>query len=250
MYILAIETTGAFASVAVAEALDDGSKCRILAHVEGHDRYSHLQNLTPQIEQVLSDAEITIDDLSAIAVANGPGSFTGIRIGVSTARALAQAWGKPCVAASSLTSFVHRRDREEGLRGDDVICAILNARRHQVYGFVEGLMKAGPYMIEDVLKVIMENVTEGRRVVFYGDGVDAYESIIRETLRETVDYVFAPKESRYQDATDIALAGLEKFRAGDTVHYSELLPDYMREAEAEQKLKAGELPISRLPKQE
>jgi hypothetical protein len=65
-----------------------------------------------------------------------------------------------------------------------------------------------------------------------------------------VNYEFAPVEIRYQDAEDIARAGLEKFRSGDILNYSELLPDYMREAEAEQKLKAGELPISKLPKQE
>ena len=245
MYILAIETTGPNGS---ATLINEYGKP--VSHRVSHESMSHLKDLIPMIEEMTGELKIAGDDISAVSCSIGPGSFTGIRIGVSTARALAQAWGKPCVAASSLTSFVHRRGREEGLRGDDVICVILNARRHQVYGFVEGLMKAGPYMIEDVLKVIMENVTDGRRVVFYGDGVDAYESIIRETLGETVDYVFAPKESRYQDAADIALAGLEKFRAGDTVHYSELLPDYMREAEAEQKLKAGELPISRLPKQE
>ena len=116
MYILAIETTGAFASVALAEcgAAADGQAAggtdgpKILAHVEGHDRYSHLQNLTPQIGQVLSDAGITVDDLSAIAVANGPGSFTGIRIGVSTARALSQVKGVPCVPVSSLEALAMR----------------------------------------------------------------------------------------------------------------------------------------------
>ena len=95
MYILAIETTGAFASVALAKA--EGTRCDILSHVHGHDRFSHLQNLTPQINEVLTEAALSIDDIGAIAVSHGPGSFTGIRIGVSTARALAQAKDITCV---------------------------------------------------------------------------------------------------------------------------------------------------------
>ena len=141
MYILAIETTGAFASVALAECGESrgGAECRILAHVEGHDRYSHLQNLTPQIGQVLSDAGISVDDLSAIAVANGPGSFTGIRIGVSTARALSQVKGIPCVPVSSLEALAMRA----GAKAGRLICPILDARRSQVYG--------GGYLIEEVI---------------------------------------------------------------------------------------------------
>ncbi|MBQ3184720.1 MAG: tRNA (adenosine(37)-N6)-threonylcarbamoyltransferase complex dimerization subunit type 1 TsaB, partial [Firmicutes bacterium] len=84
MYILAIETTGAFASVALMK--DD----KIIGHVSGNDRFSHLQNLMPQVETVIKENELSIGDIDLIAVSNGPGSFTGIRIGVSTARALSQ----------------------------------------------------------------------------------------------------------------------------------------------------------------
>ena len=80
---------------------------------------------------------------------------------------------------------------------------------------------------------------------------DAYSRIIEEGLEGSgVRYEFAPESIRYQDAADIARAGLDKYLKGDITDFKELLPDYMREAEAEQKLKAGELPISRLPKQE
>ncbi len=86
MYLLAIETTGAFASVALLE--DD---C-VLEHIQGHDRFSHLQNLMPQVKEVLENHKLSINDVSAIAVSKGPGSFTGIRIGVSSTRALARSW--------------------------------------------------------------------------------------------------------------------------------------------------------------
>ena len=104
MYILAIETTGAYASVAVT----DGEK--ILAQVEGDDRFSHLQNLMPQVKTVLEESGVELRELSAIGVSVGPGSFTGIRIGVSSARALAQILKIPCVPVSSLEALAMRAE--------------------------------------------------------------------------------------------------------------------------------------------
>jgi tRNA threonylcarbamoyladenosine biosynthesis protein TsaB len=253
MYILAIETTGAFASVAVAEALDNGSECRILAHVEGHDRYSHLQNLTPQIEQVLSDAEITIDDLSAIAVANGPGSFTGIRIGVSTARALSQVKGIPCVPVSSLEALAMRvRAASSGEAPADgaLVCPILDARRSQVYGGgyllesvsegaaqLQEAVKAGPYTIDE----FMELVGKYDELYMLGDGVDTCGQKIEANRTEGV--AFAPEEMRYQRAEEVAMLGAVKFAAGQSVAYDMLKPEYMRMAEAERKLRAKQAEV-------
>ena len=167
MYILAIETTGAFASVALlqgpdkaaglaadagvaadtglvadAGAADAVSGPRILGVIHGSDRYSHLQNLTPQISQILQDSALQIGDIGAIAVSHGPGSFTGIRIGVSTARALAQILDIPCIAVSSLEALALRASAGETANPEQLqvpgartlICPILDARRKQVYG--------------------------------------------------------------------------------------------------------------------
>gem|GEM_PF-188465 len=165
-YILGIETTGAYASVALrsaatedrSEASEEMAKIDV---VHGNDRFSHLQNLTPQIKEVLDRNGLKVADLDAIAVSHGPGSFTGIRIGVSTGRALSQATGVPCVAVSSLEALAMRGaefidavtcamkgrgEMEEGRSGeaadDDcseedfevLFCPILDARRKQVYG--------------------------------------------------------------------------------------------------------------------
>ncbi len=105
MYFLAIETTGAFASVALLE--DD----RVLEHIQGHDRFSHLQNLMPQVKEVLENHKLSINDVETIAVSKGPGSFTGIRIGVSSARALCQVLGIPGVPVSSLEALAMRVGR-------------------------------------------------------------------------------------------------------------------------------------------
>ena len=128
---------------------------------------------------------------------------------------------------------------------------IINARRKQIYGFIDGYLKEGPWMIGDAARIVKEEIRGERPVLFFGDGVDSYSGILEEELGGPGNvYGFAPEEVRYQDAREIALAGLDKFLRGETLSHGELLPEYMREAEAETKLKAGELPISRLPKQE
>ncbi|MCR5033918.1 MAG: tRNA (adenosine(37)-N6)-threonylcarbamoyltransferase complex dimerization subunit type 1 TsaB [Clostridia bacterium] len=231
MYILAIETTGAFASVALAQTGEAGD-CQILARVAGHDRYSHLQNLTPQIQQVLCDAGVLIDDLSAIAVANGPGSFTGIRIGVSTARALSQVKGIPCIPVSSLEALAMRADVAPGI----LVCPILDARRSQVYGagYLQGeeVVAAGPYTIDE----FMDLAAGYGEIYMMGDGVDTCGGKIGEIRAGGVS--FAPEEIRYQRADEVAAIGVRKYLAGEGVTFDQLEPEYMRMAEAERKLRA------------
>lgn len=256
MKILAIETTGAFASVALAESPEEGGSSRILAHVEGHDRYSHLQNLTPQIRQVLEEAGSSIDDVAAIAVSHGPGSFTGIRIGVSTARALSQIKGMPCVPVSSLEALAMRARTAAGTPEDlaagapvktagRLICPILDARRSQVYGAgylleeadgaevkLREVIQAGPYTIEE----FMDLISGWDEVFMMGDGVDTCGEKIQKIRTEGV--AFAPEEIRYQRAEEVAAVGAARLLAGGGVTYDRLEPEYMRMAEAERKLRA------------
>lgn len=233
MHILAIETTGAFASVAL---IDDG---QVKSYIQGSDRFSHLQNLTPQIQEVIAkaaDSVSSINDIDAFAVSNGPGSFTGIRIGVSTGRALSQILDKPCVAVSSLEALaMHAEDADE----DTLICPILDARRSQVYGggyyLKEGFpveqVKAGPYTIEE----FMDAVKDYGKLLFLGDGVDACGEKIKAVRREGVD--FADEAIRYQTADYVARLGEKLMAEGKGCAYGELDPEYMRIAEAERKLK-------------
>ena len=246
MYILAIETTGPHGSVAL---ISDRSK--LVAHKESRESMSHLKDLMPMIRDMLEEVGAQPEDIHAIACDVGPGSFTGIRIGVSTARALAQIWEVPCIKVSSLSSALLKK-RPEGMDfSDTTVCVILNARRRQVYGFIDGYLEEGPWMIDDVIRIAKEEIRGSSEILFYGDGVDSYGEILKEAFEGTeVRYRFAPEEIRYQDACEIARVGLLRFIDGQTVEYKDLLPEYMREAEAETKLKAGQLPISRLPKQE
>lgn len=231
MYILGIETTGAFASVALVK---DGETVQ---EVRGSDRFSHLQNLMPQVKTVLEDSRSSLEDIDLIAVSAGPGSFTGIRIGVSSARALSQMTGIPCAAVSSLEALA--LNAAEAASEETLICPILDARRQQVYGggyFIkDGLpveeVKAGPYTVQEFLDL----VSEYESIMLLGDGIDKYSELI-EDLRPRGTKT-APESIRYQDAVSAAKIGEVIFNAKGGLSYDRVEPDYMRIPEAERKLR-------------
>ena len=239
MYILSIETTGRIGTVALGD-IEAGD----IAMLTNTEDMSHLRNITPLADQLLSaiapnvspeDGLRALKDksLGAVAVSVGPGSFTGIRIGVTLARSIAQAADIPAISVPTLEVF---RERSKG----NPVAAIINARRGQVYGAVfsgeENLLKPGPYMLTDVLEI----TDKYPDTVFYGDGVDAYREMLEDKTKG-IDRIFAPEEDRYQTADLVWEIGKRKYLAGETVSYNELLPDYMRLAEAEQKLNDGTL---------
>lgn len=232
MYILAVETTGLYCSAAVKEA-DGSAPAAVRSEAEP---MTHLKMLIPLTKQLLESEHIDKKEIAAVAASVGPGSFTGIRIGVSTARALAQALDIPCIAVSSLEQF-------SLLAQGEPIAVIFNARRGQVYGAVfdgdgKAIMEPGPYMLTDVLEFVDKNDIDP---VFYGDGVDAYADSLEG--RRTAD-----KEYRYQTAELTAEAAVRKYKNKELLKYNELLPDYMRESEAEQRLKDGSLEKMRAAK--
>ncbi len=245
MYILAIETTGKFGSVSLID-----NKGTAIGYLETTDPMSHLKNLIPMIKKLLEDAGIEKKQLTHVAVSVGPGSFTGIRIGVSTARALCQCLNIPAVAVPTLDSFLYKVEARN-VRDSEIVCAIINARRNQVYGIIDEYMESQACMISDVLEIITSKVfPKGQSVMFMGDGIDAYKGQIEESLSGLGEYRFVCEESRYQEAESVGAMAFTMVQEGKVRCFSELLPDYMRKAEAEQKLEAGELPICKGPKQE
>ena len=230
MHVLAIETTGKYASCALIDA-----KANIISKTS-KETMSHLKNLMPMIDALLKEAKLDKKDLTGIAVSVGPGSYTGIRIGIATAKAIAQSLDLPCVPVKTLNSFIYQ-EKEPGL-----ICPIINARRGQVYGAlfdrgeynVRTLIAPGPYMLADMLDFV-KAVAFGK-VLFYGDGIDAYEKEISEVIKPD-RREFADEKVRYQHAEAVAQDAFMKFLRGQTITYDELEAEYMRETEAEQKLK-------------
>ena len=243
--ILAIETTGPLASVAVSGL---ASREGFLERVN-QTHYSHLEEIAPMVKDILAGAQLEPDDLDAIAVSRGPGSFTGIRIGMATAKAFAQVWNKPIVSVPTLASFAFSDPADgafEGFPGGakPLVCPLFDARRSQVYagvylpGSKDVLLEDGAYDVPDYLEKLRALCVEGRVCVFYGDGSDAY----RETLETSgLPHVFAPQEHKFQRAYAVLHLAEQLYAEGQLTDCYHAQPEYLRLAEAERKLKAGEL---------
>ena len=228
MNILAIETTAAMASAAII----DSDEC--VHEVRSEANMTHLQNLMPLIDQVLADCDLKKEDIGGVAVSRGPGSFTGIRIGMATAKGLAQVWKVPVAEVPTLKAMAMN-----GWNFGGIVCPVLDARRSQVYSaaytFEEDEMKEllpeGAYDPQAVIDAIAGKGP----VLFMGDGISNPK--IRAALEEGVgrEAFFAPEEKRFQTAEMVAVLGLEIFRAGKAVGYAEAEPTYLRKSEAERK---------------
>jgi tRNA threonylcarbamoyladenosine biosynthesis protein TsaB len=254
MRILAIETTGPFASVAVID--ENGNVSELCSD----QRMNHLKGLSAMIAEALSARRMSVGDVDCVAVSEGPGSFTGIRIGVSTARALAQVMGVETIGVPTLAAFAYNMPSYEG-----VVCPVFDARREQLYCGAFRLLGEGGYrtLLEGAartaaelyfaLEGVLQSAREGqaREIRFFGDGIDVFGDMTKKlrALRPGgFEVSIAPLEWRFQRASSIAL--LARFmlqnslsqRAGNTgakASYAGLLPVYMRQAEAERKLTAA-----------
>ena len=223
MFILGIETTGRVGSVAI---IDESGK---IVNRVTTDSMSHLRELAPMIKELVGELGISLKELDAIAVSVGPGSFTGIRIGLVTARTLAQTLDKKCISVNSLEIFREKADDE------NKVAVIYNARRGQVYGAIYGnvgneLLAPGPYMLDEVLAVSKAYDD----IKWYGDGVIAYADRL-------VGMNIAEPEEIYQSADMVCRCACQKLKRGEILDFAQLEPEYMRLPEAEQKLKDGRL---------
>ena len=262
MNILAIETTGAEASVAI---IDEAGK---ITDAISHENLNHLSFLMPLIGEALEKASLKMSDIDVVAASEGPGSFTGIRIGVSSARALAQALNIPCIAVPTLKAFLYNLDENDQKFKETceefeqtVFCPLFDARRSQVYGGayawsgaeatsiyeqINEVVEGKAYMLSEILEHLAEEVnnadatTSYKSIIFFGDGVDKYVEEIKNwaatSLKEDVTIEFAEEAKRYQHAVSVAKLAKELSKDGRTCHYNDLKPNYMRKAEAERKL--------------
>lgn len=246
MQLLTIETTGASASVALSD--QEGN----LTLEISSDRMNHLQNLMTMIQSVLEKSSLQIGDVTAIAVSEGPGSFTGIRIGVSAARALAQALSLPVIPVPTLQSFVYQEPSGENF----IVSPLFDARRSQVYagayrlanpdereelasdGGILPVVEGKAWDVREYLARLAEEAD--REVRFYGDGTGAYEKEIMECIETLagrgIRGSIAKPEHRFQRADSVGMLGMERMIAGKMVNYGQVKPVYMRKAEAERKL--------------
>lgn len=209
---------------------------RMIAETVINHKRTHSQKMMPQVEQMFCLAEIGAQAVDVFAAAVGPGSFTGVRIGVATAKALAQAVDKPCVAVSTLHALAHQVKLFNG-----IICPILDARRNQVYN---ALFRGGRELkriCEDralaLEELLLELSREQAPVLFLGDGAAAYRADIEQALGEQAQ--FTGRSLRMNLGGSVAELGLEAALCGETISYHDLVPSYVRLSQAEQALRDG-----------
>ena len=220
MLILAFESSAKSASVALVkdgELLSQYSQCSAL---------THSRTLLPMAEDMLKNAEVKLSDVDLIAVAHGPGSFTGIRIGVSTVKGLSWAADKPCVGVSTLEAMAWH-----GLLSGGYVCPVMDARRQQVYNALFKIEDGKPQRITDDRPIALAQLADEIRslnapVLLVGDGAALTEKFFREN---SVPCRIAPENLRWQSAWGVAMAASDK-QPGTS---ETLLPVYLRLSQAE-----------------
>jgi tRNA threonylcarbamoyladenosine biosynthesis protein TsaB len=224
MFTLAIEC----ATKSVGLALLDGEDVRaeLYLSLERH----HAEVLLPALDKLFSMAGLTAGCVDLLACTIGPGSFTGLRIGVSTIKGLALATGKPVVGVSTLETLAMN-----AVPFPHLICPMLDARKNQVNA---GLYRIGPDGLPaaerpDALTSASNLVQEldGEEVVFLGDGALRHEQFIRETVRGRV--ILCGSSHKRLMPSAVGLIGLRQYRRGTIMNTLTFTPTYLRLSEAE-----------------
>lgn len=229
MKILGIDSSGLTASVALVE--DDVA----IAEYTVNYKKTHSQTLLPMLDEIIKMTEQDLGTIDAIAVATGPGSFTGLRIGSATVKGLAEALQKPIAAVPTVDGLAYQM-----YGTDKVICPLMDARRNQTYtGLYEFVKENENYCMRTLLEQcavpldeIMEQVNRlNREVIFLGDGVPVFEEQLKEKI--SVPYSFAPAFCNRQRAAVIAVLGMHYYEEGKLQTAVEHAPDYLRLSQAE-----------------
>lgn len=225
MKILGIDSSGLVASAAVA--VDD----TVVAEFTVNNKQTHSQTLLPMIEQVVDFSGMALEELDAIAIAAGPGSFTGLRIGASTAKGLGLALKKPIVPVPTLEGIAYQLAETSG-----IICPIMDARRNQVYTGIYRmergrLIHCKEQCAVDIRELLKELEQYSEEVHFLGDGVPVYEKVIKEEFKNS--YSFAPAHLSRQRAAAVAVLGEQYYQEGKWEAAAEHKPVYLRKSQAE-----------------
>ena len=223
MKIFACDSTAKTASVALCE---DNI---LLAEFTQNGGNTHSETLLPMTEVLLNSMKTDIDEIDVFAISEGPGSFTGVRIGAATVKGFAHRKNKPCIGVSTLEALA----RNLAFGEDKIIIPVMDARRGQFYtakfalrgGFIERMSEDTPMSFEEFLEDVK---ALGERVYLCGDGYAPAKKLLGDELSfET------PEKLRYQSAYSVAQIAYEKYLEGDKTTAEELRPTYLRLPQAE-----------------
>lgn len=224
MKLLALDTSAKAGSVALIE--DD----KLLGRFFINTSLTHSQTIVPMIDSLLKTTNVSVEDIDVFAVSSGPGSFTGVRIGVSAIKGIAMAQNKKCASISTLEAMAYNY-----LQENIIVASVMDARCQQVYnanfsinnGVITRLCEDRALPISELLTDLTQY---NSKIVLVGDGAQ----LCYEEFKDKINNInLAPEHLRYQDAVGVALVALQK----EYVSASELMPTYLRLPQAERELK-------------
>ncbi len=228
MKILSVDTSATAASVAISE------ENKLIGESFINTSLTHSQTLIPMIEQLLKNTKTSVDKIDCIAVNSGPGSFTGVRIGVAAVKGLAFANNTPCISVSTLYSMAYNM-----IGKNCTVCSVMDARCSQVYNAlfkvshnkVTRLCDDRAFSMSD-LKSELAQIDDN--IVIVGDGASIFYEYLNDELKNVE---LAPVNQRYQRASSTALAAFEQIQNGNNmISANELMPAYLRLPQAQREL--------------
>ncbi len=225
MKVLAIDTSSIVATAAI---MDDD---KLIGEYILNHKKTHSQKIMPMIKEILDSAQLEAKDIDIFAVASGPGSFTGLRIGGATMKGLAHAVDKPVIGISTLDGLAFNLPFCKYL-----ICPIMDARREQVYNALYKWQDDTFYIVSEhraisIEALIQELREKNEKVIFTGDGVPVFQEKLKNELGELCEV--APIAARMQRASSIAELAIEKAKNGELESYMSFAPFYLRKSQAE-----------------
>ncbi len=229
--ILAIDSSSLVASVAIADEEN------IVAEYTVNLKKTHSQTLLPMIQEIFEMTGLSQKELQAIAVTEGPGSFTGLRIGAATAKGLALALNIPMVGISTLRVMANNYNHCNKL-----VCPIMDARRNQVYTGIYDCSEEEPVTIfEDcaiTIEALMKELTTiNREVIFVGDGIPAFREVLDSELM--VKHYYAKHNFNRQQASSLAALAAVMVEKNEVISSDAFAPKYFRLSQAERERMQG-----------
>lgn len=229
MKILAMDTTAKVSTVSIV------NEDKIIAEYSINLNFTHSQTIMPMCEEILKTTQTQLSEIDAFAVCTGPGSFTGLRIGISAVKGMAYALNKPCIAVSTLDALSRNT-----LDFDGIICCVMDARCNQVYNAIYENQNGVLEKITEDRAIILDDLLEElklfkKNIILVGDGADLCYNKFKDVLS---NIRVASISNRYQKASSVGLVAVDKYKNNLFTTCNDLIPQYLRLPQAQRELLA------------
>ena len=222
MKILAVDTSSKICAVAI---LEDN---KVIDEIKLDNGKTHSENLMPIIKEILDKNDLTLKDMNLIAVSVGPGSFTGIRIGIATIKPMAEVYNLPVASVTSLETLARNIENKEK---DFTIISLIDARNNQVYaGFFDTEYNLKEDEIAEDIDEVLKKAGKYSKIIFVGDGAIIHKEKIEENLKDR-NIIFTKENN--QSAINTGKIGYKKFLEKNLKNADIILPIYLRKSQAE-----------------